>query len=148
MRARIVERTRQNGTKNYWIQKRFLFWWFDFDEYNSLAEAQKKMCFYDGTRVVDRVVGEDSQRKPDPEVSVLTHKLKTAFEDRLKAEDNPEDFLNGLNPYVFHEFKHYIPDIVNEAQGKLYVIDSPIHGGKAIVLDGDFAQKVLTLGLP
>lgn len=69
MTARIVERTRQNGSKRYIIQTRFLFWWFDNDDdYGSLAEAKKKMCFYDGTKIVDRVVEEDSHREPDPSV--------------------------------------------------------------------------------
>lgn len=146
-KARIVERTKQDGTKKYLMQTRFLFWWLDGDwEYDSLAEVKKKICFHDGTKPVDRVVDEDPQHEPDPAVSKLVLKLKSLFEKRLKEENDPEDFLRSMRPQVVHELKQLIPHLVNEAEGKLYVLDSPVHGGKAIVVEGDFAQKMLTLG--
>lgn len=147
MKARIVERTRQNGTKKYLIQRRFLFWWFDSGEfeYDSLAEAKKKLCFYDGTKIVDRVVDEP-RRDPDPVVGALVAKLGSVLEGRLKREKDPEGFLMGMRPHVVHEFKSWLPSVVNESRDKIYVLDSPIHGGKIIAVEGEFAQKILALG--
>lgn len=147
MKSRIVERTRQNGTKKYLIQTRVLFWWFDIDyEYDSLAEAKKKMCFHDGTRIVDRVVEESSCLEPDEKISALVARLHNLLKTRLKKESDPENFMLSLRPFVFHEFRHWLPFVVNEAAGKVYVLDSPVHGGKIVVMDGEFAMKALSLG--
>ena len=72
MKARIVERTAPNGEKTWVIQqKHFLFrwWWVDAwmnsscgascnSTFYSLEEAEKNLCFFDGTKTVDKVVKE------------------------------------------------------------------------------------------
>lgn len=140
---------RQDGSKKYWIQTRFFGIWFDRMEFDTLGHARKMMCFYDGTKVVDRVVGEDSHREPDPVVVAVVAKLHDIFKARLEKEDDPDAFLDAMRPMVAHERRDSIPLIVNEAPGKLYVFDSPARRGKSILVDGDFAQKVLALnGFP
>jgi len=68
--ARIIERTNVDGRKTYVIQqKHFLFrwWWVDAwvnsmngascnDSFSSLEEAKKNICYFDGTKVIERVV--------------------------------------------------------------------------------------------
>jgi len=68
--VRIVERTRPNGRKQYIIQqKHFLFrWsWVDAwlnswagascqDYFDTLEEAKKNLCWFDGTSFPDKVV--------------------------------------------------------------------------------------------
>lgn len=68
-KARIVERTAPDGRKTYVIQQRhFLFrwWWVDAwinswagaacnDTFHSAEEAEKMLCFFDGTPTTERV---------------------------------------------------------------------------------------------
>lgn len=149
MKARIVERTHQDGSKKHWIQTKFFGIWFDRMDFDTLQLARSKMCFYDGTKVVDRVVDGHSHREPDPAVFAVVAKLRDIFKARLEEEDDPDAFLDALKPMVFHERRDLISLVVNEAAGKLYAFDNPVQWGKSILVDGDFAQKVLALnGFP
>lgn len=70
MKTRIVERTSVDGTKSYVIQqKHFLFrwWWVDAwinsisgascnDTFNTLEEVKQNLCYFDGTKAIDKVV--------------------------------------------------------------------------------------------
>ena len=63
MKARIVERTAPDGHKEYVIQKRYwLFlansswWWWRKESYSTLEEAQRHLCWFDGTPYTDRVM--------------------------------------------------------------------------------------------
>lgn len=72
MKTRIIERIRPDDEKQYVIQqKHFLFrwWWVDAwvnswcgaetqDTFSSLEEAEKKLCYFDGTKTKDKVVFE------------------------------------------------------------------------------------------
>lgn len=68
-KARIIERTGPDGKVQYIIQqKHFLFrwWWVDAwvnsgtvwcnDDFDTLEEAQKNLCYFDGTKTEERVV--------------------------------------------------------------------------------------------
>ena len=69
-KARIVERTAPDGCKTYVIQKRhwlFSWWWCDIwmeswsgvvyvESYSTLEEAQRHLCWFDGTPYTDRVM--------------------------------------------------------------------------------------------
>lgn len=147
MKARIVERTRQNGTIRYVIQQKFLFWWFDgHDDYESLAEAKKKFCFYDGTKIKDRIVNTENTRKSCPETKIIIDKLHDIFKSKLSDPKCPADYIESLSPHVKEEFKEDIMDAVNESAGKVYVVRHPSHGRKILMIDSDFAQKILALG--
>lgn len=146
MMVRIIERIRQDGSKNYVIQKRFLWIWWDCEEYGDLKDAKKKLCFYDGTKVVERVVSEATQREPDPATAAVVRKLREIFKERLEREDDPDAFLRGIAPNVVHERRDWLPYAVNEAPGKLYIFDNPVRWGMSILVDGEFAEKVLALG--
>lgn len=139
--ARIVERIRQDGSRKYALQGRFLFWWMDIDEFDSLSKARSRLCFHDGTRIKERVVSDDAGREPDPEVQAVVEKLHKMFKDRLSSGG-----IDDMEPYVSHEFEEDLPAVVNEAAGKVYVVRSPVHGRKVLVVDGDFAEKALALG--
>jgi hypothetical protein len=70
-KCRIIERTGPNGHVEFTIQqKHFLFrWmWVDawinswdgascVDSYNTLKEAKRNLCYFDGTRCKEKVVG-------------------------------------------------------------------------------------------
>ena len=69
MKARIIERTHVDGTKKFVIQQpHFLFWWWWVDawindgsawctdSFDTLAEAQKNLCYFDDTRQVEKVI--------------------------------------------------------------------------------------------
>lgn len=68
MKARIVERTYPDGTIRYVIQqKHFLFRWiwvdawmnsgaYCTDEFDTLDAAKKHLCYFDGSKVVDKVI--------------------------------------------------------------------------------------------
>jgi hypothetical protein len=65
MKARIIERTYPDGDKIYIIQVRhwmFLWMWVEPNDYfantncETLEEAKKNICWYNGTKVKDRVV--------------------------------------------------------------------------------------------
>jgi len=69
MKTRIIERTNVDGRKSYVIQqKHFLFrwWWVDawinsssascIDSFSSLEEAKKNLCYFDNTKVKEKVV--------------------------------------------------------------------------------------------
>tara|TARA_R110002020_G_scaffold17516_10_gene61456 strand:- start:445 stop:657 length:213 start_codon:yes stop_codon:yes gene_type:complete len=68
MKCRIVERTVVNGSKRWVIQQRhFLFrwWWVDawvnkgvycIDTFQSLQAAKEKLCYFDGTKVKNKVI--------------------------------------------------------------------------------------------
>ena len=70
VKARIVERTRPDGTKQYAIQQRhFLFFWHwvdawvnsgadRCDTFNTFEKAKENLCWFDGTKWTDRVVQE------------------------------------------------------------------------------------------
>ena len=67
-KCRIVERTHPDGRISYIIQQRhFLFrwWWVDAwvnhgpdceDSFGSLEQAKKHLCYYDGSKCIDRVI--------------------------------------------------------------------------------------------
>ena len=68
-KVRIVERTYPSGNKRYVIQqKHFLFrwWWVDAwvnsgnpackDTFDTLEEVEKNLCYFDGTKVIDKVI--------------------------------------------------------------------------------------------
>lgn len=68
MKARIIETTLPNGGKSYTIQQRhflFFWWWVPAwvnsipsiqDTFNSLEEANKNLCFFDGTKIKQKIV--------------------------------------------------------------------------------------------
>lgn len=68
MKTRIVKRTMPDGRIEYVIQqKHFLFfwWWVDSwmnkgvecnDSFETLEMAQKNLCYFNGTKVIDLVV--------------------------------------------------------------------------------------------
>ena len=70
MQARIIERVEPGGRVKYIIQqKHFLFWWswvdawinsslgtWCQDDFDSLDEAKKNLCYFDGTPFIERVV--------------------------------------------------------------------------------------------
>ena len=72
MRPRIIERTNVNGIKEYVIQqKHFLFWWWwvdawinsssgasCIDSFSTLKEAEENLCYFDNTKVIDKIVKE------------------------------------------------------------------------------------------
>lgn len=67
-KCRIVKRTLVDGRIKYVIQQRhFLFrwWWVDAwinygpdceDSFNTLAEAQEKLCYFDDTKIKNEIV--------------------------------------------------------------------------------------------
>jgi len=69
-KVRIVERTGPDGRIRFVIQqKHFLFrwWWVDAwinsssgayctDSFDTLEEAKENICYFDGTKTIDRVV--------------------------------------------------------------------------------------------
>lgn len=70
-KCRIVERTLRNGEKIFVIQQRhFLFrWWCDawinlingaiyLASFDTIEDAKKNLCYFDGTKVVDNIVYE------------------------------------------------------------------------------------------
>lgn len=146
MIARIVERTRPDGTKNFVIQKKFLFVWFDVDETSTLSAAKQNMCFYDGTKVKDRVVDEEAPCRISPETKAIVARLQKMFEERLESEDEPDVYLDGLAPSASHELEESLQDAVNESAGKVYVLNSPLHGRRFILVAEEFAQKLLAMG--
>ena len=72
-KCRIIERTCVDGRKVYVIQQRhFLFkwWWVDAwvnnisgaacqDSFSSLEEAKKNLCYFNGTKIKERIIIED-----------------------------------------------------------------------------------------
>ena len=70
MKTRIIERTNVDGRKSWVIQqKHFLFrwWWVDAwinsssgasctDSFSTLEEAKKNLCYFDGTKVKEKVI--------------------------------------------------------------------------------------------
>ena len=69
-KVRIVERTHVNGKKEYTIQRRNWFllgMWIDVSEgchdveipvsFSSLKEAKSRLCYYDGTKITQKIVG-------------------------------------------------------------------------------------------
>ena len=70
MKTRIIERTHVDGRKSWVIQqKHFLFRWLWVDAwinsssgaisnygYSSLKKAKKNLCYFDGTKVKEKVV--------------------------------------------------------------------------------------------
>ena len=69
MKARIIKRTHVNGSISYVIQQRhslFFWWWVDAwlnsmnigvtDSFTTLEEAQRNLCYFDGSKCVDKVV--------------------------------------------------------------------------------------------
>jgi hypothetical protein len=70
-KVRIIERTFPNGRVEYTIQQRhFLFFWrwvdawvnndvSTRDTFSSLEEAQKNLCYFDGTKCVEKIIGGD-----------------------------------------------------------------------------------------
>lgn len=69
-KCRIIERTLVDGTKKFVIQQpHFLFkwWWVDSwmnsfmgiscnDYYDTLKEAKKNLCYFDGSKPAERVI--------------------------------------------------------------------------------------------
>ena len=67
---RIIERTNVNGRKSWVMQQKhflFIWWWVDawvnssgggysIDSFSSLEEAKNNLCYYDGTKVKEKVV--------------------------------------------------------------------------------------------
>lgn len=72
-KARIIERTAPDGTKEYVIQQKhwlFRWWWVDAwvnspagvgwdSTFSTLEEAEKNLCWFDGTPWVDRDLTND-----------------------------------------------------------------------------------------
>jgi hypothetical protein len=70
MKVRIIERTNVDGRKSWVIQqKHFLFrwWWVDawinsidgaacMDSFSTLEEAEKNLCYFDGTKIKEKVI--------------------------------------------------------------------------------------------
>jgi len=68
VKARIVERTNVDGRKSWVIQQKHFLWkwiWVDAwinsgasctDRFSSLEEAKKNLCYFDGTKVKEKVV--------------------------------------------------------------------------------------------
>jgi hypothetical protein len=70
MKTRIVKRTNVDGIVEYVIQQtHFIFWWWWVDawinssagacctdSFNTLEEAKKNLCYFDGTSAVDEIV--------------------------------------------------------------------------------------------
>jgi len=70
MKARIIKRTNVDGAVSYVIQQKhclFRWWWVDAwindpcgaaceDHFDTLEEAQKNLCYYDGSKVKEEVV--------------------------------------------------------------------------------------------
>ena len=66
-KARIIERTFPDGTVEYYIQKKCL-WWYDVCEwdarfdtsfaisFDTLEDARQNLCYYDGTKIIDKVI--------------------------------------------------------------------------------------------
>jgi hypothetical protein len=73
MKARIIERTNPAGSKEYVIQQKhwlFRWWWVDAwvnspvggycqDSFYTLEEAERNLCWFDGTPWVDRDLTND-----------------------------------------------------------------------------------------
>jgi len=67
-KVRIIERTMPDGRVEFTIQQRhflFFWWWVDawvnndvstIDTFSSLEEAQKYLCYFDGTKCRQKVV--------------------------------------------------------------------------------------------
>ena len=67
-KVRIIERTMPDGRIEFTIQQRhflFFWWWVDgwvnndvstIDTFSSLQEANKKLCYFDGTKCQQKVV--------------------------------------------------------------------------------------------
>ena len=70
MKARIIQRTMPDGRAEFIIQQRhfiFFWWWVDAwvnghvsdrDTFSTLAEAEKNLCWFDGTRTKEKVIME------------------------------------------------------------------------------------------
>lgn len=67
-KVRIIKRTNVDGRIEYVIQQRSLFTWADTwfeisyarcqrSAYDDYEEAQKNLCYFDGTNVKEEVVG-------------------------------------------------------------------------------------------
>ena len=68
--VRIVERTGPSGRKMFIIQQKhllFRWWWVDawvnsasgaycIDSFSTMNEAKENLCWFDGTKNIDRVV--------------------------------------------------------------------------------------------
>ena len=102
MKARIIERTNVDGRTNYVIQQRhflFRFWvdaWINSvdgascrDSFSSLEEAKNNLCYFDGSKVKERVVyseeGEISQEAKDR----AAHTVVYGAEREEKKEECP-----------------------------------------------------------
>ncbi len=71
MKARIIERTDPAGDKKYVIQQKhwlFRWWWVDAwvnssqpceDTFYTLEEAERNLCWFDGTPWVDKDLTND-----------------------------------------------------------------------------------------
>lgn len=147
MKARIVERTRKDGSIRYVIQQKILFWWCDTDcYYESLAEAKKRFCFYDGTKDKDRILCTATVRETNPEIKKITDKLYDVFKVKLSDKKCPSNYLESLASCVKEEFEEDIANAVNEASSKVFIIKNPLHGRKIILIEEEFAEKILVLG--
>jgi len=74
MKVRIIKRTNPGGRVTYVIQqKHWLVWWWWVDAwencswgaacsdtFESLEEAKRNLCYFDGTASVDKEVSDDS----------------------------------------------------------------------------------------
>ncbi len=68
MKVRIVKRTNVDGVVSYTIQQRhfiFRWWWVDawmnnsewtIDTFSTLEEAQKNLCYFNGSKVKQEIV--------------------------------------------------------------------------------------------
>ena len=57
MKTRIVKITRENGSFEYQIQQKFLFWWIDAiygsssqTTFLNLDQAKNYLCYFDGSK--------------------------------------------------------------------------------------------------
>lgn len=148
-KVRIVERTAKDGKISYVVQRKILLWWFDAEATTGIQEARDKLCYYDGTKEKDKVV-DLVQRKSDPETAAIREKLKEMFREkrsslRLCKKDFGE-WLSSLAPKVKEEHEENLPEAVSEANGKVFVVRSPVQGNRFLVIDEDLAMAALTLG--
>lgn len=66
-RVRIIKRTELGGCVKFVIQQKFLWWWVDGVErhpvshfrrceFDTRAQAQRNLCYFDGSKPVEQVV--------------------------------------------------------------------------------------------
>ena len=67
-KARVIERTDIDGRVHYVIQRKYLWWWGDAiilysnhsrtASFDTLEQAKRHLCYFDGTKVKERIISE------------------------------------------------------------------------------------------